>query len=210
MSKIIIGGYIVGAVQTNVYYLHQEGSTDCIVIDPADAGEMIGKAIEGQGLHVGAILLTHGHYDHIWGVDELRQYSKAPVIACEKEREFLLDPMENHSGLHNRPCTVTADRYVHDGEEFTVCDITLRCIWTPGHTHGSCCYYIEQEEPMLLCGDTLFYESVGRTDLPTGSMSELVHSVREKLFTLPANTVVYPGHGGQTSIGHEIENNYFV
>lgn len=218
MNKIILGGYIVGAVQTNVYYLHREGSKDCIVVDPADAGEAIGKALEGQGLQVQAILLTHGHYDHIWGVADLVAYSGAPVIACEMEREFLLDPMENHSGLHQRPCTVKADRYVRDGETFTVCEMTLRCIWTPGHTHGSCCYYIEGhgaeggtgEAPILLSGDTLFCESVGRTDLPTGSMSELVHSVREKLFTLPADTLVYPGHGESTSIGHEQTNNYYV
>lgn len=218
MNKIILGGYIVGAVATNVYFLYREGSDTCVVIDPADAGEAIGKALTDKGLTVGAILLTHGHYDHIWGVAELREYSKAPVIACDMEREFLLDPMENHSGLHNRPCTVKADQYVRDGERFTVCDITFQCIWTPGHTHGSCCYYIEghgaedgaNNEPILISGDTLFYESVGRTDLPTGSMSELVHSVREKLFELPADTMVYPGHGEATSIGHEQTNNYYV
>lgn len=222
MNKILVGGYIVGAVQTNVYYLHREGSKECVVVDPADMGEAIGKALTNQGLQVQAILLTHGHYDHIWGVADLVSYSKAPVIACEMEREFLLDPMENHSGLHNRPCTVTADRYVRDGEQFTLLDgdaaITFRCIWTPGHTHGSCCYYIEGQdagdgtdtEPVLLSGDTLFYESVGRTDLPTGSMSELVHSIRDKLFALPVNTLVYPGHGEATSIGHEIENNFYI
>lgn len=219
MNKILVGGYIVGAVQTNVYYLHREGSKECVVVDPADMGEAIGKALADQDLQVGAILLTHGHYDHIWGVADLVAYSKAPVIACEMERDFLLDPMENHSGLHNRPCTVTADRYVRDGEQFTLLgDMEFTCLWTPGHTHGSCCYYIAGQDadngtgaaPILLSGDTLFYESVGRTDLPTGSMSELVRSVREKLFALPDDTIVYPGHGSATTIEHEKEANYYI
>lgn len=235
MNKINIGGYIVGAVATNVYYLYREGSRDCIVVDPADMGDAIYKALTDKGLRVRVILLTHGHYDHIWGVEALREASGASVIACDKEEQFLLDPMANHSGLHNRPCAIKADRYVRDGERFTLLDgtavdkegnaiggvesaITLICIWTPGHTHGSCCYYIEghgaeggnTQEPMLLSGDTLFYESVGRTDLPTGSMSELVHSVRDRLFTLPDDTQVFPGHESATSIGHEKANNYYV
>ena len=214
MKKIIIGCYMVGMVQTNVYYLHREGEGDTIVFDPADYGKEINDELTKQGLTIKAIFLTHGHFDHILGVKALREASGAPVYASAYEREFMNDSTLNGSSDVRRPCTVTADHYLIDGESVTEAGITLKMIYTPGHTEGSCCYYIEAEQsggsPMLISGDTLFEESVGRTDLPTGDMHDLVESVRGKLFKLPDDTVVYPGHGGFTSIEHEKKYNYFV
>ncbi len=104
---------------------------------------------------------------------------------------------------------MAADFYVKDEEEITIAGVTCRLIATPGHTKGSCCYYFESDK-ILISGDTLFQESVGRTDLPTGSMSTLVRSVKEKLLPLPESVKVYPGHGDSTTIGHEKKYNAFI
>jgi glyoxylase-like metal-dependent hydrolase (beta-lactamase superfamily II) len=121
----------------------------------------------------------------------------------------LLSADLNVSADAGRACTVKANTLLKDGEEVTVEDMTFKLIATPGHTQGSCCYYFE-EANMLISGDTLFEESVGRTDLPTGSMSTLVRSVKDKLFVLPDDTVVYPGHGDSTTIEHEKKYNPFI
>ena len=130
------------------------------------------------------------------------------IYAGEAEKKFLLDTKSNLSKDMGRPVTVTADVYLKDGEELDLDGIRIKVLATPGHTAGGVSYYFP-EGGFLICGDTLFQESVGRTDFPTGSMSTLVRSVKEKLFTLPEETVVYPGHGDSTTIGHEKKYNPF-
>ncbi|WP_242622626.1 MBL fold metallo-hydrolase [Lachnoclostridium sp. Marseille-P6806] len=206
---IRIGCYEVGMLPTNTYFLYREGGTDCVVVDPADHGGEIYASLCGEGLSVRAILLTHGHFDHIWGVEELRKLSGAPVCAWEKERRLLSDPQLNESASCGRPCTVAPDRWFRDGESFTFAGIGFTLLGTPGHTEGSCCYYVS-EEGLLLSGDTLFQLSVGRTDLPTGSMSELVRSIRSRLYGLPEKTRVFPGHGPETDIGTEMKFNSYL
>ena len=214
MSQIQIRCYVVGMVQTNVYYLHREDSKETIVVDPADYGREIYDDLTKQGLEVKAIFLTHGHFDHILGVEALRKASGAPVYACAMEKELLMDTRLNSSADIGKPCRIKADHYLIDGEMVTEAGITMKTLHTPGHTEGSCSYYITAEEsggtPILLSGDTLFEESVGRTDFPTGDMHTLVDSIRTKLYVLPDNTDVYSGHGGFTTIGHEKMYNYFV
>lgn len=208
MAAIKIGRLVMGICQTNCYFVYREGSHSCIFVDPADQGKGIYETLLKNGFRVEAILLTHGHFDHIWGVKELKELSGAKVYALDREQELLQDAGKNVSARAGRPCTLEADVLLRDGEKFKVGDIAFQVIATPGHTQGSCCYYIE-EAGFLLSGDTLFRESVGRTDLPTGSMSQIVRSVKEKLFVLPEDTKVYPGHGDSTSIKYEKDYNPF-
>lgn len=218
MSEIKIGRMVLGMYQTNCYFVYRTGSPEAIVIDPADHGEKIADALERNGFRVAGILITHGHFDHIWGCAALKEAADraaaghggepVKVIACEDEKALLLDAHLNVSEQMRRPCTLEADCYVKDGEELNIAGMTCKVIATPGHTAGGCCYYFE-EAGFLVCGDTLFLESVGRTDFPTGSMSTLVRSIKEKLFLLPDETLVYPGHGDSTTIGHEKKYNPF-
>ena len=209
MSDLKIGRLMLGIVQTNCYFVYREGSNDVIFFDPADKGDYIYETLKEKDLHVKGILLTHGHFDHIWGCNKLRELSGAPIYAYEEEKVLCEDAVVNVSEQVGRPYTVIPDRYLKDGEEITIAGMTCRLIATPGHTVGSCCYYFE-EAGILIAGDTLFEESVGRTDLATGSAGALVRSIKEKLFTLPDDTKVYPGHGDVTTIGHEKKYNPFV
>ncbi len=218
MGEIKIGRMVLGVCQTNCYFLYREGEQDAIVVDPADKGANIYAALCKNGFRVVGILLTHGHFDHIWGLDALRDAANAaaeaegqePVkaYACEAERELLKNPGLNVSEQAGRACSTYADVFVKDGEEISLAGMTCKVIATPGHTAGGCCYYFE-EAGILVSGDTLFAESVGRTDFPTGSMGTLVRSVKEKLFVLPDETRVYSGHGESTTIGYEKKNNPF-
>ena len=218
MAEIKIGRMVLGVCQTNCYFLYRAGAPEAIVVDPGDHGDKIASALERNGFQVAGILITHGHFDHIWGCKELKEAANAAaaqrgtepvkVYALEGERELRMDAHMNVSRQMNRPYTCEADVYVKDGEEITLAGMTCRVIATPGHTAGGCCYYFE-EAGILLSGDTLFQESVGRTDFPTGSMGTLIRSVKDKLFLLPDETLVYPGHGDSTTIGNEKKYNPF-
>lgn len=209
MANLKIGRIVMGMCQTNCYFVYPEGKSEVILFDPADKGDYIYHSLKDKGFTVAAILLTHGHFDHIWGLEELKELSGAKVYAYEEEKEVCENASVNVSKGAGRPCEITADEYVKDGATISVAGMNCQLIATPGHTKGSCCYYFE-EEGILISGDTLFQESVGRTDLPTGSMSALVRSVKEKLMVLPADVKVYPGHGESTTIGYEKEYNPFL
>ncbi len=218
MSEIKIGRMVLGVCQTNCYFLYRDGAQEAIVVDPADKGANIYAALQKNGFRIVGILLTHGHFDHIWGLDALRDAANAAseaegqdpvkVYACEAERDLLKSARMNVSEQAGRACSAYADVYLKDGEELDLAGMHFKMIATPGHTAGGACYYFE-EAGILVSGDTLFLESVGRTDFPTGSMGTLVRSIKEKLFVLPDDTRVYPGHGDSTTIGYEKENNSF-
>lgn len=209
MENVKIGKMTLGSCATNCYFLYTEEKKECIVVDPADQGERIYDALTAKGFTIVAIILTHGHFDHIWGVASMKEKSGVKVYAAEPEVELLGNPRMNISSQAGRACTVQPDEVFTDGQMVTIADMQFKVIFTPGHTKGSCCFYFEKEG-FLVSGDTLFEESVGRTDFPTGSMSEIVRSITEKLYVLPEETKVYPGHGESTTIAHEKQYNPYT
>ena len=202
MADIKIGKMVLGSCATNCYFLYEAGKTQAIVVDPADNGEQIYQKLTDNGFEIAAILLTHGHFDHILGGEKLRALSGAKIYALDQEVKLCKDPVNNLSGWFGTSFTLSPDVEVRDGEVLTIANITFKVLATPGHTEGSCCYYFE-DASFLVCGDTIFEESVGRTDFPTGSSKTLIRSVEDKIFTLPEKVKLYPGHGAATTIEHE-------
>ena len=209
MGKSKVERVLCGSVGTNCYFLINTQTQETVIIDPADDAPMLSAKLKEKNLKPAAILLTHGHYDHIMAVEELRKEYGIPVIAHEEEKQILENPKGNLSTMIGMPFTVKADRFVKDEELLVTAGFSIRVLHTPGHTIGGCCYYLADEN-LLFSGDTLFWELVGRTDFPTGSMSALVRSIKEKLMVLPESTRVYPGHMGSTSIENEKQNNPFL
>ncbi len=210
MAKIQISSLTVGALAVNCWLVTNEDTKETLVIDPGEEAERIKAYAEQKGFQIRYILLTHGHADHMGGVEALKALTKAPVCALRQEEAMLLDAGMNLSPeINYRPITVKADEFFEDGQKVTLCGITLEVLYTPGHTPGGCCFYCK-EAGCVFSGDTLFQGSVGRSDFPGGSMSKLVRSVREKLLVLPEETVVYPGHGERTTIGYEKKYNPFL
>ena len=213
MSDLKIEKIVLGMCATNCYFIYRDSdkeNKDVVFIDPAENGDMIYDRLISKGLNVRAIILTHGHFDHIMGVKALKEKSGAKVYAPKDEIELLESSEMNISAQWASAYTMIADEYFRDGDVLNLIDgISCKVISTPGHTIGSTSFYFEDDR-VLFSGDTLFCESVGRTDFPTGSMSQLVRSIKEKLFILPDDVKVYPGHGPQTSIGYEKENNCII
>jgi glyoxylase-like metal-dependent hydrolase (beta-lactamase superfamily II) len=204
-----IGKFVLSSCATNCYFVYEEGKKEVIFFDPADQGELIYEKLTQAGFSVAAIYLTHGHFDHIEGCHALQQLSGAKLYALDEEADICKDAHLNLSADFGMAYTVEPDGYVHDGDICTEAGISFQVIATPGHTKGSCVYYFE-EAGILVGGDTLFQESVGRTDFPTGSMSTLIRSIKEKLLVLPDEVKVFSGHGESTTIGHERQYNPFV
>ena len=194
---------VVGAVQTNCYCVYNTGTSECIIIDPGDEEQAISIFISQKGFKPVAILLTHGHFDHTGAVEGLKAKYGIKVYAALEERETLQDPYINLSSqLMGKRIVLEADEWLEDGQIIELIGEKIKCLLTPGHTEGGMCFYFTGSG-MLFSGDTLFEQSVGRTDFPGGSMSKLVQSIRTKLFVLPDYLKVYPGHGMMTTIGDE-------
>lgn len=206
-----IGSVTVGMVQTNCYFITNEKTSETIIIDPGAEADQLLDELRQKELKLVGILLTHGHFDHIMAVNELRQATMVKAYACEQEQALLEDARLNCSGEIGRPYEVIADVFVKDGQVLELGGMKVSVIGTPGHTAGGVCYLIEDEqgEQALFCGDSLFFESVGRTDLPTGNGRVLMESI-QKLFALDGALTAYPGHGPKTSIGYEKVNNPFA
>jgi len=201
--------YCVGQVGTNCYFAVNEDTKELLVIDPGDSAQMLAGKIRQKGLKPAAVLLTHGHFDHAMAAQELAELFDVKIYAHEAEKNTLEQPGLNVSAMIGRRDSYHADVYVKDKEVLDLAGMEILVLHTPGHTEGGCCYYLEKER-VLFSGDTLFCQSVGRTDLPGGSMKKIVRSIKEKLLVLPEEVRVYPGHMDLTTIGMERAQNPFL
>jgi glyoxylase-like metal-dependent hydrolase (beta-lactamase superfamily II) len=192
----------------NIYLYIQDN--EAVIIDPGDSFASICEAVAKHGVKVIGILLTHGHFDHTLSVNALREHTSAPVYAHENEVPLLADAEINRAGLRGINVSVTPDKtFTHGGTFKFQNGSELKILHTPGHTAGGVCFY-DEKNAALFTGDTLFRDTIGRTDMPTGDHHTLITSISEKLFTLPDNTTVYPGHGESSSVAHEKAHNpYF-
>lgn len=206
MGNLLVKRLITGALQTNCYLISHPETLETILVDPPDEAGRIQREIEKNGLKPVVILLTHGHFDHMGGADLLRKKYQISVYCCETEAEVTKNPEWNLSGMFGKGFSFTVDGTFRDGEILHYLGEEIEVIATPGHTKGSCCFYFSREG-FLLSGDTLFAESVGRTDFPTGSGGKLQQSITERIYCLAEETVVYPGHYEETTIGHEKKYN---
>ncbi|MGN0169906.1 MAG: MBL fold metallo-hydrolase [Lachnospiraceae bacterium] len=194
----------VGYICENCYLVIHEERKEALIIDPGDEAKRIMEKLEEGQITPVAILLTHGHYDHTGAMNALRERYGIKAYTSREERRVLED---TRLSMHSK--VLHADEYWEDGHVFKLAGFTGQMIATPGHTPGGVCYYFP-EEKVLFSGDSLFLESVGRTDFPEGSMQSLVRSIREKLFVLPDDVAVFPGHMEATTIGHEKAYNPFI
>ena len=200
---------VLGMIRTNCYIVYTQDTKKAVIIDPATDSKRIIKEISALSVVPEAVLLTHGHFDHMIAADALRKEYGIPVCILEEDANMLEDAVENCSATFLTGYTTTADELLRDGQTLDFLHGALKVIATPGHTAGSCCYY-SKEEGVLFSGDTLFQGSIGRTDLPTAKPSKIHSSIREKLFVLPEDTLVLTGHGEETTIGEEKANNPYV
>jgi hydroxyacylglutathione hydrolase len=206
IDYLILGGY-----QTNCYVLRQnDAAQDCLIIDPGLEADELLEFLEEQKLNPLAVVLTHGHIDHIAGVTALRsRFPEIKLYIHKFDAEMLSEPMINLSTMTGAGFTTEPeDVSLQDGDEIDLAGVKLLVLHTPGHTPGGISLYSKQDG-VVFVGDTLFADSIGRTDFPGGSMSQLLNSVRLKLFTLTEKTEVYPGHGPATTIAAEKAHNPF-
>jgi hydroxyacylglutathione hydrolase len=197
----------------NTYVLWLPGRTDCVVIDPGLEPELILECLHDEGLRPAALLCTHGHVDHIGGNAALKAaFPEAPLMIGEHEQDMLTDPVANLSAWGGaRIVSPPADRTVSHGETLELAGLTFEVREIPGHSPGHVVYVCRQGTPWsVLGGDVLFRGSIGRCDFPGGSVELLLSGIRSKLFDLPSDTVVYPGHGPITTVGHEQATNPFL
>ena len=196
--------FIAGPIEANNYLLTD--NDEAVLIDCSEVKPEILKELDGKKLKY--ILLTHGHFDHVLGVNGMREKTGAKVLVNQNDIQRMEESAQimQTFGVQGVE-TPKADEYINDGDTVKFGNTTIKAIATPGHTEGGMCYLIDGK---LFSGDTLFKDTVGRCDLPGGNFQKLSDSVKNKLFTMDENTVVYPGHGPETTIGYEKKYNEII
>lgn len=199
-----------GELGVNTYLAVDEATKKGFIVDPGGYNPALTAAVNAENIDIQYIILTHGHSDHICGVNEhIKDFPGVKVVAYADELTMLKDPAMNMSVYFGMNYTVEPDILINDNDILQVGNLELQFIHTPGHTVGGMCIYVKSEN-VLFSGDTLFQQSVGRTDFPGGSFEQIVNSIRNRLFVLPEETKVFPGHMGPTNIGFEKRSNPFV
>lgn len=209
MAAMRIQQYIVSVCATNCYFIINDDTGEVLIIDPGASAIQLAEKVKEHHLVPRGILLTHGHFDHAAAAEELSQLLDVKIYAHEAEQETLEMPGLNLSIWEGTAENYHADVYLKDEQEFELAGFKVRVLFTPGHTVGGCCYYFV-EQGTVFSGDTLFEGSIGRTDFPKGSASQLIRAIKDKLMVLPDDTAVYSGHGDMTGIGIERVNNPFL
>lgn len=199
--SLVVKNMVLGMIMTNCYIAYDDVVKETFIVDPADSADEIQLKITELGVKPVAILLTHGHFDHIGAVDELRDKYKIKVYVYEDEKDVMTSDA-NLASMIGKRMSVEADEYLRDLQTIIIGGEKIQVIHTPGHTKGSCCFYLPDEK-VLFSGDTMFCQSFGRTDFPTGSMSQLISSIKNRLLKLDDDVKVYPGHNEETKIGFE-------
>ncbi len=208
MMKIAL--FNTGMLGVNTYLVYDDETKKGFIVDPGGHSANLTAMVKEEGVDIEYIILTHGHSDHICGVNEHKaDFANAKVLAHKDEEAMLTDANFNQSAFMEGAYTVKPDILVEDGQEIRIGGLTLKFLHTPGHTPGGMCIYMANENA-LFSGDTLFRQSIGRTDFPGGSFEALKDAVHNKLFVLPEDTAVLPGHMGPTDIGLEKRSNPFV
>ncbi|MDO4619684.1 MAG: MBL fold metallo-hydrolase [Lachnospiraceae bacterium] len=202
-SNLWVGLLVVGPIQTNCYIVkNEELPGRCVLVDPGDDAERILTALSRLEVRPEAILLTHAHFDHIQAVNALKEaFPEVVICLAEKERALAENP-ELSNPFQKEDYVISPDRWLQDGDELSFIGCSFTVLASPGHTAGSVCYYLKEQD-LLFAGDTIFLDSCGRTDLPTGSEQAMRETLQRLLSTLPPQTAVYPGHGPETTVEHE-------
>ena len=205
----------VGNMGNNCYIIYDDSSRKAAVIDaPTDAGVIL-KALSDNKLICAHILLTHSHYDHIGALDEIKSATNAQICIHELEASALNDPSTNLARYSGTTSPVSpADIMLKNDDAITIDNVNILVLHTPGHTAGGVCFYCtdasDDSQSALFSGDTLFLKDIGRCDLPGGDYSIIKHSIRNKLYILPDETIIYPGHGRSSTLAYEKHHNNYI